>query len=54
MVRVQVNGNAKTGVVGKLSIESRGPFRVTMDHVNGSYTVVPFDKPNGAARKFLA
>ena len=54
MARVQVNSNAKTGVVGKLSIESRGPFRVVTNHGNGSYTVKPFDKPNGAERKFLA
>ena len=54
MARVQVNSNAKTGVVGKLSIESRGPFKVAIDHGNGSYTVVPFDKPNGTKRKFLA
>ena len=32
MDRVQVNSNAKDGVVGKLSIEARGPFRIIEDH----------------------
>lgn len=54
MARVHVNSNTKTGVVGKLSIESRGLFKVTINHGNGSYTVVPLDKPNEATRKFLA
>jgi len=40
--------------VGKISIESRGPFKVTVNHGNGSYTGVPFDKPNGTKRNFLA
>ena len=32
MARVQVNSNADKGVVGKLYIEARGPFRVVADH----------------------
>ena len=54
MARVQVNSNAKTGIVGKLSIKLRGPFKVAINHGNGSYTVVTFDKPNGTKRNFLA
>jgi len=54
MVCVQVNSNAKTGVVGKLSIKSRGPFKVTTDHSNDSYPVRPFEKPTAVERKFLA
>ena len=52
MTRVQVNNSAAQGVVGKLSIEARGPFRVVEDHDNGSYSVQPFNKPNSAVRKF--
>ena len=54
MARVQVNSDKKAGKVGKLSIESRGPFRIMTDHSNGSYSVQPFDKPDSAIRKFLA
>ena len=54
MARVQVNSNAKDGVVGKLSIEARGPFRIIEDHKNVSYSVKPFDKANGAIRRFMA
>ena len=52
MTRVQVNNSAAQGVVGKLSIEARGSFRVVEDHDNGSYSVQPFDKPNSVVRKF--
>ena len=54
MARVQVNSNADKGVVGKLSIEARGPFRIVEDHGNGSYSVHPFNNPNSAIRKFQA
>ena len=54
MDRIQVNSNAKDGVVGKLSIEARGPFRIIEDHKNVSYSVKPFDKANGAIRRFMA
>ena len=54
MALVQVNSDKKAGKVGKLSIESRGPFRIMTDHSNGSYSVQPFDKPDSAIRKFLA
>jgi len=39
MVRVQVQSDKAAGVVGKLSIEYRCPFRVVEDHGNGSYSV---------------
>jgi hypothetical protein len=48
MARVQVNSDKKAGKVGKLSIKSRGPFRIMTDHSNGSYSVQPFDKPDSA------
>ena len=54
MARVEVQSSAKNEVVGKLAIESRGPFRIITDHDNGSYTVQPFDKPDAATRKFMA
>ena len=54
MDRVQVKSVAKTGTVGKFSIESREPLCVILDHNNGSYSVQPFDKLDGAIRKFLA
>ena len=53
MSRLQANSNTKTGVAAALSIKSRGSFKVINNHVNGSYTVKPFDKPNGADRNFL-
>ena len=52
MVRVQVNSSASQGLVGKLSNEARGPFRVVEDYSNGSNSVQPFDKPDSAVRKF--
>ena len=54
MARVQVKSSAAQDKVGKLSIESRGPFKITEDHNNSSYTMVPFDKPDGAPRKYMA
>ena len=54
MARVQVNSNDDKGVVGKISIEAQGPFRVVEDHGNGSYYVQPFNKPDSAIHKFQA
>ena len=54
MTRVQVNRSANTSVIVKLAIESRRPFKIAINYGNGSYTVKPFEKPNGTDRKFLA
>lgn len=54
MDRVQVKSSSTTGVVRKLAIEARGPFRITTDHGNGSYSVKPFDKPDAPSKKFMA
>lgn len=50
---VRVNSKADIIAVGKLSIVSRGPFKIVEDCSNGSYSVQPFDKPDAAIRKFL-
>ena len=52
MARVQVNSSADQGVVGKLSIEAHGSFRVVEDHDNGSYYVQHFDKCDSVVRQF--
>ena len=44
---------AAAGVVGRLSIESRGTFRVVEVCGAGSYSIQPFDKPAGAVRKIF-
>lgn len=54
MAWVQVNSNMKTGVVWKLAIELRRPFKVTTYHGNMSYTVNPFNKPDGVHHKCFA
>ena len=54
MARVEVQSSAKNEVVGKLTIESIGPFRILTDHENRSYTVQPFDKSDAVTRKFMA
>ena len=41
-------------MVGKLAIEARCPFYITIDHENESYSVKPFDKPDAPSRKFMA
>ena len=53
MARVQVQSSKDKQVVGKLSIEARGPYRIVEDHGNGSYWVQKFDKPDGVLRKFM-
>ena len=54
MARVQVQSKAATGIVGKLFIQSRGPYKVIEDHNNGSYLVKSFDKLDATSGKFLA
>ena len=54
MAQIQVNSNAYKGVVGKLSIEDRGPFYVVEDYGNSSNSVQLFDKLNIATHKFQA
>ena len=44
---------AAAGVVGRLSIESRGTFRVVEVCGTGSYSIQPFGKPAGAVRKIF-
>ena len=53
MARV-VQSDKYSGIINKLSINSRGPFRVIEDHNNGLYYVQLFGKPEGAVTKFLA
>ena len=54
MARVHVTSKEATGTVGKLSITSRGPYRVTKNHNNDSYSIQLFDNPQGVIRKFFA
>ena len=53
MACVQVQSKAAKDTVGKVSVLSRGPDKITEDHGNGSYSVQPFDKPDAAIRKLL-
>lgn len=53
MAHVQVQSDKDKQVVGKLSIEARGPYRIVEDHGNGSYSVQQFDKPDVVIRKFM-
>ena len=41
-------------MVGKLAIEARCPFCITIDHENESYSVKPFDKSDAPSRKFIS
>ena len=50
--RITVNNSIEKGVVEKLALEARGPFRVVEDHGNGSYSLQLFDRPNGTLWKF--
>ena len=54
MARVQVKSKVATGIVRKLSIQSRSPYKVIEDYNNASYSVKPFDKLDAVSRKFLA
>jgi len=42
--RVQVRSTSSTGTVGKLSYQSRGPFKITQKTDNGAYLVQKLDK----------
>ena len=54
MVRVQVQRNKATGVLGKMSIQSRGMYKIIVNHNNRHYCAQTFDKPGAAIRKFLS
>ena len=41
------NIGCASGTVEKNSITSRGPYRITEDHNNGSYSVQSFDNKQG-------
>ena len=49
---VQVQSNASTGVVKKLSYQARGPFRVTRILGANSYEVQRYNSPSSAPRKY--
>ena len=49
---VQVNSNADTGAVAKLSYRAKGPFQVTKILGYNSYEVKRYNEPNSASRKY--
>ena len=49
---VQVQSNASTGVVAKLSYRAKGPFQIIEDLGHNSYYVQRYNEPNSAKRKY--
>ena len=49
---VQVQSNAATGEVSKLSYRARGPFQIKECLIGDSYIVHPYHNPNGGQRKY--
>ena len=49
---VQVQSNATTGTVKKLSYRARGPFQITRDLGHNSFEVQRYGKPDSQVRKY--
>ena len=49
---VQVNSNAKTGTVKKLSYRARGPFKITKALGHNSFEVQKYGDPSSATRQY--